>query len=317
MSPPSPQSAVCPDCGQRVLIAPTEWSTSTGVERVWLYDDHLTEAGAACASAGEVVTDDGEVISWVDDGSPVGVPGADNAGASNEPTTVETDPSSPPPAPHAPGGGEIPDVEFEARVIQIPEGGGPLLVVFALAPNTTFAGGVAAKQTLDALAAELSEQAQRPVRGLLIEGSADLAIYNDETLAQMSLIRVDVEQTPAVLRQMVADWLEQRAASERTPYDPNWPLSVLGLPTRAHNSLRRVGVETVGDLVGVSADYLLYEVQGFAAVSLAEVREALSAHGLHLAGDSNPIDDRWRAGYHAAVTAIRTLDEESATDATV
>lgn len=243
MSPPSPQSAVCPTCGSRVLIYPYEVQDADGsvTDRRWTYEvPHDTPAVEPCELGATDVRDDDELLHWEEI---VGGPEADNAGPSNEPATVETDPSSPPPAPHAPRGGEMPDVEFEARVIQIPEGGGPLLVVFALAPNTTFAGGVAAKQTLDALAAELSEQAQRPVRGLLIEGSADLAIYNDETLAQMGLIRVDVEQTPAVFRQMVADWLEQR--------------------------------------------------------------------------DSGLKGQLRREGYQAAVEAIRTLDEEGATDATV
>jgi DNA-directed RNA polymerase subunit alpha len=59
------------------------------------------------------------------------------------------------------------------------------------------------------------------------------------------------------------------------------PLEALGLTSRPHNMLTRVGVETVSDLVAQSRVQLM-NIPDFGRKSLEEVEEALAAKGLSL-----------------------------------
>ncbi len=58
----------------------------------------------------------------------------------------------------------------------------------------------------------------------------------------------------------------------------------LELGVRSYNCLKRVGIETVGDLVAKS-DRDLASIPNFGRKSIDEIRVALSAHGLRLRGD--------------------------------
>ena len=61
----------------------------------------------------------------------------------------------------------------------------------------------------------------------------------------------------------------------------NFPIEELELGVRSYNCLKRVGIETIGDLVSKSEDELA-AIPNFGKKSIEEVRETLSAHGLGL-----------------------------------
>src|SRR5918992_1211221 len=61
----------------------------------------------------------------------------------------------------------------------------------------------------------------------------------------------------------------------------NFPIEELELGVRSYNCLKRVGIETIGDLVSKSEDEL-GAIPNFGKKSIEEVRETLSAHGLTL-----------------------------------
>ncbi len=63
----------------------------------------------------------------------------------------------------------------------------------------------------------------------------------------------------------------------------NFPIEELELGVRSYNCLKRVGIETIGDLVTKSEDELA-AIPNFGKKSIEEVRETLSAHGLTLRG---------------------------------
>jgi len=64
----------------------------------------------------------------------------------------------------------------------------------------------------------------------------------------------------------------------------NFPIEELELGVRSYNCLKRVGIETIGDLVSKS-DAELAAIPNFGKKSIEEVAETLSAHGLTLIED--------------------------------
>jgi DNA-directed RNA polymerase subunit alpha len=64
----------------------------------------------------------------------------------------------------------------------------------------------------------------------------------------------------------------------------NKPVSELNLSVRARKCMNRLGINSLGDLVGRTADDLL-EAKNFGMTSLTEVREKLVQYGLKLRGD--------------------------------
>src|SRR5882724_5727227 len=65
----------------------------------------------------------------------------------------------------------------------------------------------------------------------------------------------------------------------------NFPIEELEeLGVRAYNCLKRVGIETIGDLVGKSENELA-AIPNFGKKSIEEVKETLALHGLKLRGD--------------------------------
>ena len=64
----------------------------------------------------------------------------------------------------------------------------------------------------------------------------------------------------------------------------NFPIEELELGVRSYNCLKRVGIETIGDLVGKSENELA-AIPNFGKKSIEEVKETLSAQGLTLRGD--------------------------------
>ena len=64
----------------------------------------------------------------------------------------------------------------------------------------------------------------------------------------------------------------------------NKPVSELNLSVRARKCMNRLGINSLGDVVGRTADDLL-EAKNFGMTSLTEVREKLVQYGLKLRGD--------------------------------
>jgi DNA-directed RNA polymerase subunit alpha len=64
----------------------------------------------------------------------------------------------------------------------------------------------------------------------------------------------------------------------------NFPIEELELGVRSYNCLKRVGIETIGDLVTKSEGELA-AIPNFGKKSIEEVRETLATHGLNLRGE--------------------------------
>jgi DNA-directed RNA polymerase subunit alpha len=65
----------------------------------------------------------------------------------------------------------------------------------------------------------------------------------------------------------------------------NFPIEELELGVRSYNCLKRVGIETIGDLVSKTENEL-GTIPNFGRKSIEEVKETLAAHGLTLRGDN-------------------------------
>jgi DNA-directed RNA polymerase subunit alpha len=64
----------------------------------------------------------------------------------------------------------------------------------------------------------------------------------------------------------------------------NFPIEELELGVRSYNCLKRVGIETIGDLTSKSESELV-AIPNFGRKSIEEVRSALATHGLTLKGE--------------------------------
>ena len=65
----------------------------------------------------------------------------------------------------------------------------------------------------------------------------------------------------------------------------NFPIEELELGVRSYNCLKRVGIETIGDLVSKTENELA-AIPNFGKKSIEEVKETLETHGLRLRGDN-------------------------------
>ena len=63
----------------------------------------------------------------------------------------------------------------------------------------------------------------------------------------------------------------------------NFPIEELELGVRSYNCLKRVGIETIGDLV-TKTENELAAIPNFGKKSIEEVKETLATHGLNLRG---------------------------------
>ena len=98
-----------------------------------------------------------------------------------------------------------------------------------------------------------------------------LAIFTDIDVWQ----RGDVQQTPA----------DGGGPAESLAHGmENFPIEELELGVRSYNCLKRVGIETIGDLVTKSENELA-AIPNFGKKSIEEVKETLQAHGLNLRGE--------------------------------
>src|SRR5204862_5753498 len=80
--------------------------------------------------------------------------------------------------------------------------------------------------------------------------------------------------------------IEQAAEGATSHGMENFPIEELELGVRSYNCLKRVGIETIGDLTSKS-EAELAAIPNFGRKSVEEVRETLSAHGLTLRGDES------------------------------
>jgi DNA-directed RNA polymerase subunit alpha len=65
----------------------------------------------------------------------------------------------------------------------------------------------------------------------------------------------------------------------------NFPIEELELGVRSYNCLKRVGIETIGDLV-TKSEAELAAIPNFGKKSIEEVKETLASHGLTLRGEN-------------------------------
>jgi DNA-directed RNA polymerase subunit alpha len=102
-----------------------------------------------------------------------------------------------------------------------------------------------------------------------------------EILIRQLAIFTDVEKI---------EGLTQAAAAEATPEASvahgmeNFPIEELELGVRSYNCLKRVGIETIGDLVS-KTEVELGAIPNFGKKSIEEVKETLAAHSLGLRGE--------------------------------
>src|SRR6184192_3438397 len=68
----------------------------------------------------------------------------------------------------------------------------------------------------------------------------------------------------------------------------NFPIEELELGVRSYNCLKRVGIETIGDLV-TKSETELAAIPNFGKKSIEEVKETLASHGLTLRGDEGQL----------------------------
>src|SRR5437763_1013006 len=85
-----------------------------------------------------------------------------------------------------------------------------------------------------------------------------------------------------------------KASDVEAPAEPalahgmeNFPIEELELGVRSYNCLKRVGIETIGDLV-TKTENELAAIPNFGKKSIEEVKETLGTHGLTLRGEEGP-----------------------------
>ncbi|HEY8409468.1 MAG TPA: DNA-directed RNA polymerase subunit alpha [Gaiellaceae bacterium] len=98
-----------------------------------------------------------------------------------------------------------------------------------------------------------------------------LAIFTDIDAIDVS--RPSADTTP-----------DSRDRADAHPME-NFPIEELELGVRSYNCLKRVGIETIGDLV-MKTENELAAIPNFGKKSIEEVKETLAQHNLNLRGDN-------------------------------
>ncbi len=101
-----------------------------------------------------------------------------------------------------------------------------------------------------------------------------------EILIRQLAIFTDLEKMEGFGEQPVSDTDVQTTSHGME----NFPIEELELGVRSYNCLKRVGIETIGDLV-VKSENELAAIPNFGKKSIEEVKETLATHGLNLRGD--------------------------------
>jgi DNA-directed RNA polymerase subunit alpha len=104
-----------------------------------------------------------------------------------------------------------------------------------------------------------------------------------EILIRQLAIFTDLDKMEGFGEQLVSDTDVQTTSHGME----NFPIEELELGVRSYNCLKRVGIETIGDLTSKS-EAELAAIPNFGKKSIDEVRETLAAHGLTLKGEELP-----------------------------
>jgi DNA-directed RNA polymerase subunit alpha len=105
-----------------------------------------------------------------------------------------------------------------------------------------------------------------------------------EILIRQLAIFTDLDKIEGFGEQLVSDPDVQTTSHGME----NFPIEELELGVRSYNCLKRVGIETIGDLTSKSENELA-AIPNFGRKSIEEVRETLAAHGLTLKGEELPL----------------------------
>src|SRR6187551_241255 len=125
---------------------------------------------------------------------------------------------------------------------------------------------------------------------LVLEVTTDGSIEPKESIAQAAeiLIRQLMIFTDLERIEGAGDVAAAEAEVQTTSHGmENFPIEELELGVRSYNCLKRVGIETIGDLTSKSENELA-AIPNFGRKSIEEVRETLAAHGLTLKGEELP-----------------------------
>ncbi len=104
-----------------------------------------------------------------------------------------------------------------------------------------------------------------------------------EILIRQLTIFTDIEAIDAL--RPSADQPQERGEPGTAHPMENFPIEELELGVRSYNCLKRVGIETIGDLV-MKTENELAAIPNFGKKSIEEVKETLAQHGLTLRGDN-------------------------------
>ncbi|MGC9973978.1 MAG: DNA-directed RNA polymerase subunit alpha [Gaiellaceae bacterium] len=102
-----------------------------------------------------------------------------------------------------------------------------------------------------------------------------------EILIRQLAIFTDVEKIEGLTQVAAAEAVAETTVAHGME---NFPIEELELGVRSYNCLKRVGIETIGDLVS-KTEIELGAIPNFGKKSIEEVKETLAAHGLGLRGD--------------------------------
>ena len=106
-----------------------------------------------------------------------------------------------------------------------------------------------------------------------------------EILIRQLAIFTDIDQMDLVSDAVSAPGGDAVGPETLPPGMVNYPIEELELGVRSYNCLKRVGIETIGDLV-MKTENELAAIPNFGKKSIEEVKETLSQHGLTLRGDN-------------------------------
>jgi DNA-directed RNA polymerase subunit alpha len=102
-----------------------------------------------------------------------------------------------------------------------------------------------------------------------------------EILIRQLAIFTDLERIEGMGEAMAAETADAPLAHGME----NFPIEELELGVRSYNCLKRVGIETIGDLV-TKSEAELAAIPNFGKKSIEEVKETLQTHGLTLRGEN-------------------------------
>jgi DNA-directed RNA polymerase subunit alpha len=102
-----------------------------------------------------------------------------------------------------------------------------------------------------------------------------------EILIRQLAIFTDIDRMEGFGEQAAAETQAEPALAHGME---NFPIEELELGVRSYNCLKRVGIETIGDLVTKSENELA-AIPNFGKKSIEEVKETLATHGLNLRGE--------------------------------